>query len=95
MYYKLDLTRYSPFTGHPTAACAATKTRHHTTISTSKNLMKRKINLGRAEDSLHKNTSDLVGVRVGGGPPVLEVTALFYGALARNTDGGTTVGDTI
>lgn len=52
-------------------------------------------NLGRAEDGLHDNAGDLVGVGVGGGPPVLEVTALLHGTLARNTDGGTAVGDTI
>lgn len=51
--------------------------------------------LGRAEDGLHDDAGDLVGVGVGGGPPVLEVTALFYGTLARDTDGGTTIGDTV
>ena len=44
---------------------------------------------------LDDDTSDLVRISVGGRAAVLEVTLAVLGTLARNTDGATTVGDTI
>lgn len=49
--------------------------------------------LDGTKDGLHKDTGDLVGVGVGSGPAVLEVTVALGCALTRNTDGRATVGD--
>jgi hypothetical protein len=46
-------------------------------------------------ESLNNNTGDLVGAGVTGGTTVLEVTLAILGDLAGNTDGATTVGNTI
>lgn len=45
--------------------------------------------------SLNNDTSNLVRVSVGGRSSVLEVTLAILGALAGNTDGTTTVSDTV
>lgn len=51
--------------------------------------------LGRAEGGLHDDGGNLVGIGVGGGTSVLEVTAALGGSFPRNADRGTTVGNTI
>lgn len=45
--------------------------------------------------SLNDDTSDLVGISVGGGATILKVTLAVLSALAGDTDGATTVGNTV
>jgi hypothetical protein len=45
--------------------------------------------------SLNDDTGDLVRVGIGGGTAVLKVALAILGDLAGNTDGATTVGDTV
>jgi len=51
--------------------------------------------VGLAEASLHDDTGDEVRVGVGSGPTVLEVAITLGTDLAGDTDGCTTIGDTI
>jgi hypothetical protein len=54
-----------------------------------------RIHLEATTQSLDDDTGDLVRISVGGGATVLEVTLAILGALAGNTDGATTVGNTV
>jgi len=54
-----------------------------------------RIHLEATTHSLDDDTCDLVRIGVGGGATVLEVTLAVLGALAGDTDGATTVGNTV
>lgn len=53
------------------------------------------IHLKATTHSLNDDTSDLVGVSVRRGATILKVTLAVLGALAGDTDGATTVGNTV
>ena len=53
------------------------------------------VHLKATTHSLDDDTSDLVGISVRSGAAVFEVTLAVLGDLAGDTDGATTVGDTI
>jgi hypothetical protein len=53
------------------------------------------IHLKATTHSLNDDTSDLVGISVGSGATILEVTLAVLSALAGDTNGATTVGNTV
>ena len=53
------------------------------------------IHLDATTHSLNDDTSDLVGISVGSGATILKVTLAVLGDLAGDTDGATTVGNTV
>lgn len=53
------------------------------------------IHLDATTHSLNDDTGNLVGISVGSGATILKVTLAVLGALAGDTDGATTVGNTV
>jgi hypothetical protein len=57
--------------------------------------LKHERKLNSTTDGLDHDTGDLVGASIGSGAAVLEVAVTLLGTRPRNTDGGTTVSDTV